>query len=211
MFSVRGYRRDITDFWGGTLVPASAALLEPFGIDPAVYGEAQGYLVSTRNNVGSMRVFGTEVDYRQNLAFLPHWARGLTIFGNLTMQHLTGNQGAAFSGLFVAKTANFGLTFSRSRLTLRIAVNQKGTVRQGQITGANREPGTFQYITPRNSADFSGEFRLTRWLSVFAGGRNINEATDDTVIYGPNTPSDRILSARADYRAYWNVGLKGTF
>ena len=211
VLSVRGYRRDITDFWGNTLVPASAALLEPFGIDPTVYGEAQGYLVSTRSNVGSMRVFGTELDYRQNLAFLPHWARGLTIFGNLTMQHLKGNQGASFSGLFVAKTANFGITFSRSRLTLRLAVNQKGTVRQGQITGANREPGTYQYIAPRNSADFSGEFRLTRQLSIFAGGRNINEATDDTVIYGPNTPSDRILSARADYRAYWNVGLKGTF
>jgi hypothetical protein len=144
------------------------------------------------------------------LSFLPHWARGLTLFGNLTLQHLQGSQGASFSG-FVAKTTNFGITFSRERLTLRIAVNQKGTVRQGQITGANREPGTFQYILPRNSADFSAEYRLTRKFSVFAGGRNVNEATDDTVVYGPNTRRDRILSARADYRAYWNIGLKGTF
>lgn len=211
VLSTRVYRRDIQDFWGTTLVPATAEFLEPYGLDPAVYGEAQGYLVSTKTNVGSMRVTGTELDYRQNLTFLPRWARGFTIFGNLTMQHLQGAQGASFSGLFVAKTANFGITFSRERLTMRIAVNQKGTVRQGQVTGANREPGTFQYIRPRNSADFSAEYRLTRQLAVFVGGRNINEATDDTVIYGPTTPIDRTLSARADYRAYWNIGLKGTF
>jgi TonB-dependent receptor len=211
VLSTRLYRRDIKDFWGTTLVPASAALLEPYGLDPAVYGEAQGYLVSTKNNVGDMRVFGTELDYRQNLAFLPHWARGFTVFGNLTMQHLEGSQGASFSGLFVAKTTNFGVTFSRQRLTLRIAVNQKGRVRQGQITGANREPGTYQYILPRNSADLTAEYRVTRNFSVFASGRNINEAVDDTVIYGPTTPRDRTLSGRADYRAYWNVGIKGNF
>ncbi|MCX6951248.1 MAG: TonB-dependent receptor [Verrucomicrobia bacterium] len=201
VLSTRVYRRDIQDFWGTDLVPATADVLEPYGLDPAVYGDAQG----------SMRVTGAEFDYRQNLSFLPHWARGFTLFGNITMQHLQGAQGASFSGLFVAKTTNFGLTFSRARLTMRIAVNQKGTVRQGQITGTNREPGTFQYILPRNSADFSAEYRLTRKLAIFVGGRNINEATDDTVVYGPTTRSDRILSARADYRAYWNIGLKGTF
>jgi iron complex outermembrane receptor protein len=210
VLSTRLYRRDIKDFWGTTLVPATADVLEPYGLDPAVYGEAQGYLVSTKRNIGKTRVYGTEFDYRQNLAFLPHWARGLTVFGNLTLQHLQGSEGASFSG-FVAKTTNFGVTFSRERLTVRIAVNQKGTVRQGQITGANREPGTFQYIRPRNSADFTAEYRLTRKFSVFVSGRNINEAVDDTVIYGPTTPYDRTLSARADYRAYWNVGLKGIF
>ena len=193
------------------VAPATADLLEPYGLDPALYGEAQGYLVSTRSNVGDMRVYGTEFDYRQNLAFLPQWARGFTVFGNLTMQHLTGNQGAAFSGLFVAKTTNFGVAFSRQRLTLRIAVNQKGRVRQGQITGVNREPGTYQYILPRNSADLTAEYRVTRNFSVFASGRNINEAVDDTVVYGPTTPQDRTLSGRADYRAYWNVGIKGNF
>ncbi len=211
VLSVRGYRRDIKDFWGTTLSPATDELLAIYGLDPATYGAAQGYMISTKQNLNDTRIYGAEVDYRQNLTFLPHWARGFTIFGNLTMQHLKGNETASFSGLFVAKTANFGLTFSRQRLTMRIAVNQKGTVRQGAVTGANREPGTYQYIAPRNSADFSAEYRLTRKFALFVGGRNINEATDDTVIYGPNTRSDRILSARADYRAYWNIGLKGTF
>lgn len=208
--STRFYRRDITDFWATQVGPANRELLETYGIDPDIYGESQGFQTSTKYNVGSTRIYGTEFDYRQNLAFLPHWARGLTVFGNLTMQHIQGSEGASFSN-FVAKTANFGVTYSRQRLTLRIAVNQKGTVRQGQVTGTNREPGTFQYISPRRSADFSAEYRLTQQFSVFVGGRNINEAVDDTVVYGPNTRGDRILTGRADYRAYWNVGVKGTF
>ena len=67
------------------------------------------------------------------------------------------------------------------------------------------------YILPRNSADLTAEYRVTRNFSVFASGRNINEAVDDTVVYGPTTPQDRTLSGRADYRAYWNVGIKGNF
>jgi iron complex outermembrane receptor protein len=210
VLSARLYRRDIQDFWGSSLQPATAELLEPWGLDPAVYGEALGYLVSTQVNVGKARVSGMEYDYRQNLAFLPRWARGFTVFGNMTLQHLEGSQRASFGG-FVAKTTNYGITYSRARFTARLAVNLKGTVRQGQITNAGTEPGTFTYLRPRHSADLSAEYRVTRRFAVFASGRNINEAIDDTVIYGPRTPPDRSLSGRADYRAYWNVGLKGTF
>ncbi|MBI5691777.1 MAG: TonB-dependent receptor [Verrucomicrobia bacterium] len=208
--SARLYRRDITDFWGTTLTPATNELLEPWGLDPSVYGQALGYLISTRNNVGSARVSGMEFDYRQNLTFLPAWARGLTVFGNITLQHLKGDQMASFSG-FVGRTINWGLSYSRARFTTRLAVNLKGRVKQGQITNAGTEPGTFQYLLPRNSADLTAEYRLTRALSVFVSGRNVNEAIDDTVIYGPNTPRNRSLSGRADYRAYWNVGVKATF
>ncbi len=208
--SARVYRRDIRNFWGTTLTPATDALLEPWGLDPAVYGEKLGYFVSTTQNVGSARVSGAEFDYRQNLTFLPGWARGFTAFANLTLQHLEGNQLASFTG-FVGKTTNWGLSFSRPRFTVRLAVNLKGLVKQGQVINAGTEPGTFTYLMPRNSADLSLEYRLTRKLSVFASGRNVNEATDDTVVYGPSTARDRMLSSRADYRAYWNVGLKGTF
>ncbi|MDO8545593.1 MAG: TonB-dependent receptor [Opitutaceae bacterium] len=210
VLSTRLYRRDITDFWGTRIVPATDDVLEPWGLDPEIYGAALGYDVSTRMNVGAARVSGAEFDYRQNLVFLPHWARGLTVFGNITLQHLAGSEMASFSG-FVGKTINYGLTFSRARFTVRAAVNLKGRVKQGQITNAGTEPGTFTYLLPRRSADLTAEYRLTRQFSVFVSGRNVNEAIDDTVTYGPSTPSDRILRGRADYRSYWNVGVKGTF
>ncbi|WP_414661481.1 TonB-dependent receptor domain-containing protein [Horticoccus sp. 23ND18S-11] len=208
--SVRGYRRDITDFWGTTLRPASDDLLEPFGIDPDVYGQALGYQVSTTSNVGDARVTGAEFDYRQNLVFLPHWARGFTVFGNLTLQRRTGSQTASFSG-FVRKTFNYGVTFSRERFTARVAVNLRGEIEQGRVTTAGAEPNTITYLQSRAIADVSAEYRLTRKISVFVTGRNVNSANEDTVTYGPSTPSDRIIRGRINYGATWYVGFKGTY
>lgn len=210
VLSARAYLREIKDFFGTTLVPATPDVLEPYGIDPAQYGDQLGYLVSTTRNVGDAKVSGAEFDYRQNLSFLPPWARGFTVFANLTLQHLEGNQLATFSG-FVGKTSNWGITYSRARFTVRLAVNLRGLVKQGQITNAGVEPGTFAYLLPRNSADLSAEFRITRKLAVYMSGRNVNEAIDDNVRYGPNTPRDRIIQNRVHYGPTWYVGVKSTF
>ena len=208
--SVRGYRRDITDFWGTSLQPASDELLEPYGIDPAVYGQALGYQVSTTRNAGDARVTGTEFDYRQNLVFLPRWARGFTVFGNITLQRRTGAQTTSFTG-FVRRTINYGVTFSRERFTARVAVNLRGQIEQGQVTGAGAEPNTITYLQSRAIADVAAEYRLTRVFSVFLIGRNVNAANEDTVTYGPSTPSDRIVRGRINYGANWYAGFKGTF
>ena len=117
---------------------------------------------------------------------------------------------ATFTG-FVGKTSNWGVTFSRQRFTVRLAVNNRGLVKQAQINNAGVEPGTFTYLMPRNSADFSAEYRFTRKVAFYVSGRNVNEAVDDTVRYGPNTPRDRIIQNRVHYGATWSVGLKGTF
>lgn len=210
VLSTRMYRRDISDFFGTRLVPATDDLLEPYGIDPATYGEALGYMVSTRRNVGDARVSGLELDYRQNLTFLPGWARGFTVFANLTRQHLEGSEMATFTG-FVSKTHNWGITYSRARFTVRLAVNRRGLVKQAQVTVAGSEPGTFVYLLPRNSADFSAEYRFTRKLAAYVSGRNINEAVDTQVRYGPNTPRDRSVGSAVHYGATWYVGLKATF
>ncbi|HRE82616.1 MAG TPA: TonB-dependent receptor [Opitutaceae bacterium] len=210
VLSARGYLRDIKDFWGTQTVAATPDLLEPYGIDPNVFGADLGYLVNTTFNVGDARVSGMEFEYRQNLGFLPHWARGLTVFANTTHQHLEGSEMASFTG-FVGKTTNYGVAFSRSRFNINVAVNMRGLVKQARITNAGTEPGTFTYLLPRTSADLSAAYRLTRHLSVFVTGRNINKEVDYTVTYGPNTPRDRILRSRAGYGATWYVGIKGVY
>jgi TonB-dependent receptor len=208
--SARAYRREISDFWGAVTVPASDEVLEPWGIDPALYGEALGYVVSTRRNVGDARVSGLELDYRQNLTFLPKWARGVTLFGNITWQDLEGSEQASFSG-FAKKIANWGISFNRQRFAVRLAVNHRGLIRQNLITNAGTEAGTYQYLLPRTSADFTAEYRVTRHFALYVSGRNINEEVDYTVRYGPSTPRDRIVTGRAGYGATWYVGIKGTF
>ena len=117
---------------------------------------------------------------------------------------------ANFSG-FVGRTHNWGVTYSRERFTIRLAVNRRGLVKQAQVNNAGVEPGTFVYLLPRNSADVSAEYRFTRNIAVYVSGRNVNEAVDTTVRYGPSTRRDRIITNRVHYGATWYVGLKGTF
>jgi iron complex outermembrane recepter protein len=210
VISVRAYRRDITDFWRLTSQPATDEFLNFYGLDPQLYGAALGYTVSTRANSGHARVSGLEIDYRQNLAFLPRWARGFTVFGNLTLQRLEGPVLSDFSG-FVPRTFNYGVSLSRERFTARVSVNLRGLQRGAAVTHLGAEPGTYSYILPRRSADLTLEYRLTRNFSLFASSRNVNGATDDAVDYGPSTPRYSIMEARGDYRANWSIGLKGTF
>ncbi len=210
VISLRAYQRDIRDFWQVTTQPVSDELLGYYGIDPRIYSAEQGYSIATRANAGRARVSGVEIDYRQNLAFLPRWARGLTVFGNLTLQHLDGPSLADFSG-FVPRTINHGISLSRERFTARVSFNLRGLQRDAAVTHAGAEPGTYTYILPRRSADLTFEYRLTRNFSFFASARNVNGATDDTVDYGPSTPRHSILETRGDYRANWSVGIKGVF
>lgn len=208
--SIRAYRRNITDFWGTTLAPATDELLDPYGVDPALYGSALGYFVSTTRNVGDARVTGTEFDFRQNLTFLPRWARGFTVFGNATLQQRQGAQQASLGG-FVKQTFNWGVTFSRDRYTLRLAVNHRGKIEQGAVTNAGTEPNTVIYLQARAIADLSAEYRLTRRYGLFVTGRNVNSADEDTVRQGPSTPANKIITNRINYGPTWYVGVKGTF
>ncbi|MBL9200495.1 MAG: TonB-dependent receptor, partial [Opitutaceae bacterium] len=173
-------------------------------------GQALGYLVSTTQNVGDARVTGTEFDYRQNLTFLPPWARGFTVFGNATLQRTQGSQQASFTG-FVRKTFNWGVTFSRDRYSLRLAVNHRGRIQSGRVTNAGAEPNTFIYQEARAIADLSAEYRLTRRYGLFVTGRNVNSADEDTVREGPSTPAHKTIAGRINYGATWYVGVKGTF
>ncbi len=150
--------------------------------------------------MGDARVSGLELDYRQNLTFLPRWARGVTLFGNITWQDLEGSEQASFAG-FARKMANWGISLNRQRFAVRLAVNHRGLIQQNLITQAGAEAGTYQYLLPRTSADFTAEYRLTEHFGLYVSGRNINKEVDYTVRYGPSTPRDRIVVGRAGYGA----------
>ena len=152
MVSARAYRRDISNFWGVVQIPPTAALLNAYGIDPETYTAAAGYLISTRLNGGNARVTGLQFDYRQTLGFLNQWAKGFSVFGNITMQHLEGSTIADFIG-YVQKTINFGCSYHRARFTGRVAFKLRGRERLAAFVGAGAEPGTYQYKNPRDYID----------------------------------------------------------
>lgn len=210
MVSARAYRRDISNFWGVVQISPTAALLNAYGIDPETYTAAAGYLISTRLNGGNARGTGLQFDYRQTLGFLNQWAKGFSVFGNITMQHLEGSTIADFIG-YVQKTINFGCSYSRARFTGRVAVNLRGRERLAAFVGAGAEPGTYQYKNPRDYIDVSAEYRFTRQIALFASARDLLGIYNDFERYGPSTPRHARLLLRQDIGTLVNVGLKAAF
>jgi len=210
VLSVRGYRRDIVDFWGSVTQPVSDELLAVYGLDPSIYGASRGFVVSTRTNTGSARISGAEFDYRQSLTFLPAWAAGIGAFSNLTIQHLQGDTTADFTG-FVQRTINWGVSLNRARFTGRVNVNLRGRERRAVFTGVGVEPGTYTYMAPRKSVDASAEYRVTRTFAIYGTVRNLFNAPEDIEQYGPSTPYYARLATRTDYRPVYTVGLKATY
>jgi len=211
VISARAYRRDIANFWGAINQPITDDVLASYGLDATIYGASRGYTMTTTTNVGAARISGLEFDYRQNLTFFPHWARGLSVFANSTMQHMEGPTVADFSG-FVAKIVNFGIALNRSQFTGRVNINMRGRERQTIFTGAGVESGTYTYKNPRDYIDITTEYRVFRRLSLFANIRNLLRVYDDTTLrYGPSTPDYAKISLRQDFGALVTAGIKGTF
>ena len=47
-------------------------------------------------------------------------------------------------------------------------------------------------------------------FTVFMNMRNINDAFEDSKIYGPNTPAFARFRNRTDYGSAWTFGVKGS-
>lgn len=209
-FSVGAFRRDFKNFFGNTVFRASPEFLAPYGLDPNVYGS---YDVSTQYNLpGRVRMEGTNVNYKQALTFLPAWARGVQVFGNLSVQRALGEAAADFSG-YVPKTVNWGASLTRERLVVNLNWHYRGRARAGLVAaGPSIEPGTYNWLAPRLVTDVVAEYRLTKKFSVFANLRNLFHVQEVQEVYGPSTPAiARGRVSNADYGSLWTFGVKGSF
>jgi iron complex outermembrane receptor protein len=209
--SVGAFRRDFENFFGGTELIPTPEFLAIYGLDPALYGD---YRVATQHNVeGIVRMTGVDLNYKQALTFLPHWARGVQVFANVSAQRATGPTLGAFTGSnYVPRSGSWGVSLTREKFNLRANWNYRGRQRRGEVgAGASIEPGTYNWGTKRLNIDVQGEYHLTRNLAVFANLRNVGNAYDDFEIYGPSTPEHAQFRSRRDYGALWMFGVKGSF
>jgi len=107
------------------------------------------------------------------------------------------------------------VSLNRPKWNLRINENYRGIQRRGIVasTATNGiEPGTYNYRPKRLYIDVTGEYYLRRSLGIFFAMRNIGGATEDTKIYGPNTPAYAKFRQRDDYGgSLWTAGIKGSF
>ena len=169
-------------------------------------------MVTQFNDPENIRQHGFEIDYKQSLTFLPKWASGVQVFANFSSQRAKGTDNMQDMNPFVM---NWGVSLNRPKWNLRINENYRGIQRRGIVasTATNGiEPGTYNYRPKRLYIDVTGEFYLRRSLGIFFAMRNIGGATEDTKIYGPNTPAYAKFRQRDDYGgSLWTAGIKGSF
>ena len=177
-----------------------------YTLDPAIYSD---YDVSTQRNLpGSVRLTGFDVNYKQALTFLPHWARGVQVFANGSAQRATGEASENFAG-YVPRSASWGVSLTRERYNARVNWNYRGRQRRGVVAaGPSIEPGTYNWGSKRLYIDVLGEYYFRKRIAVFANLRNVSDATEDAEIYGPSTPKHARFRQRLDYGALWTFGVK---
>jgi iron complex outermembrane recepter protein len=150
------------------------------------------------------------VNYKQALTFLPNWARGVQVFGNSSIQRATGDEGANFAG-FLPKIFNWGVSLNREKFDLRVNWNYRARARGAAVNGRSIEPGTYNWTSKRLYIDVSGEYRFLRHYAVFFKMRNLDDATDDTKTFGPNTPAVANFRSRVDFGSLWTLGVNAKF
>ena len=206
--SVGAFRREFKNFFGATVIPATPEFLSFYGLDAATYGR---YDVATQGNLaGTVRMSGMEFDYKQALTFLPPWARGLQVFANASALRATGDDTADFAG-YVPRSYNWGVSLTREKFNLRANWNYRGRNRQAPVTGRGIEAGTYTWGSKQLFLDVQGEYLLRKRFALFANLRNVNDATNDSQIYGPSTPEVARFKQRTTYGSLWSFGVKGSF
>jgi iron complex outermembrane receptor protein len=203
------FRRDFDNFFGNSVFPATPEFLALYGLDPATY---RNYEVSTQTNLEeTVRMEGVDFSYKQALTFLPPWARGVQVFANGSAQRTKGDTRGNFAG-YIPRSGSWGVSLTRPAYNLRINWSYRSRQRRNLVTATTGiEPETYNWGVKRLTIDLLGEYYFTRRLALFANLRNVNDATEDFELYGPNTPPHAQFRSRLDFGSLWTFGVKGTF
>lgn len=199
LVSVTAFQRDFDNLFGQTAVRATPEFLGLYGLNPDLYGD---YDVSTQYNIPStVTTSGVSFNYKQALTFLPHWARGVRVFANVSAQRVTGDISGSFSG-YTPRVANWGISLSRPKFSLRTNWNYTGRKRLGPVAaGRSIEPGTYNWASKRLVIDVNAEYFLSRRITFFSALSNILNDPIDNEIHGPSTPRSRPVSLSTTLRS----------
>lgn len=221
--TLRAYRRFVTDAFASQILPAvqAQAIVELYGVTEEDYPAST--TVQTLQTVpGRVVTSGLELSSRYNLdEFLPRWGRGFQVKLSATRSTITGGGPAAVAfasqNLYlVPYSIGTGVSFTRSRFSVSVNGKWNAAQRLAYIDGTTEnngpiEPGTYEYLDPAVRVDLDATFNLTRSLSLFMNGRDINTYKRVLLRYGPNTP-DLLKGRQRDvYQPVWTLGVNARF
>jgi TonB-dependent receptor len=160
--------------------------------------------------------YGWEFDVSQNLGFIPAVGKYFTVFGNTTTSRNSGvpfnadgnqpnDQSTASAG---------GVTFSSHRLVVSLKFTNSA-LQTLEHTEVKLADGTttyvYQAIPATRRFDLDADYQLTRKLAFFVAARNIFNAHQKTIWYGPGIPTYAIPESDSDFGVQINFGIHGTF
>ena len=201
------FKKDIKNFFTTTQIPATSALLQSFGLGD----EYLNYVISTKTNGGNASVEGYEISWRQALFFLPAWAKGFSTYANATIAHLDAVNALDFQP-FAHKNINWGMSYNRRALSFRWNVSYAYKVTGAAVASSATIPvGTFTYIAPQITQDWSFDYRFAKHFTVYGGARNWNGANKRTERNGPGVPVWARVQSYQNFGTLVTIGLRSDF
>ncbi len=204
IFGAGVFRKDISNFFGNDVRIATAADLQELGLDSRYLG----WNVTTKFNAGAARISGAEFNLRHSLRPLGAWGAWFTVFANGTKLQLEGNRQADFT-TFMPKTANWGVSFNRQRVSVTARWNYRGLDKR--VAQPAFGPDAFQYFAARTTLDMNAAYQLTRRLSLAASVSNVLNVPQTLQVYGSSTPAYARQNRTSEFGIALALGLKGTF
>jgi TonB-dependent receptor len=189
--SISGFRLSVDNMGVGT---QSVSAAEAGYADDPEYSDFT--FLRTSNAPGTINLDGVEVEYSQQLVFLPRALRGFSVFGSLSRT-------AASERLqsHVPKSANGGIRYGNYKFNAQLRCTWQAP-RYNSTNAAGEE--IWQY--ERLMFDFSGGYKINNTYEITVSGRNI---LNEPIRTYTNSPA--LLRVRTLYGASWTVGVRGRF
>lgn len=189
--SVSGFRLSVDNMGvGNERVSAAEA---GYADDP----EYSAYtFIRPSNAPGTIHLDGVEIEYSQQLVFLPKALRGFSLFGSISRT-------AASERIqqHVPKSANGGIRYGNHKFNAQLRSTWQAS-RYNNTNAAGEEIWQYERIM----FDFSGSYRFNRTYELTVSGRNILNSPIRTYA---NTPG--LLRVINHYGPSWTVGVRGRF
>ncbi|MBI5769929.1 MAG: TonB-dependent receptor [Verrucomicrobia bacterium] len=173
--SIGAFRKEIKNFVTATSFRITG---NEFGLNLNDYVGWQG---NSRINAGDATVQGMEMNYSQQLSFLPGKFRGFGVMANWTVLTSEGD----YNGVITTplpfpnnltgmrpRSGNAGLTYNYGRWDLRLMWNFAGTYLSSLNTG---DPSSSEFIGRREQYDFFARLKINKNLNVFLDVINLFE------------------------------------
>ena len=146
------------------------------GNDNGFGGLYEGYRISTARNGGSARYRGFELNYQQQLAFLPGFWRGFGLSANYTQLSTKGDYGGAtvttqVAG-FVPKTGNAAITYLGYGWNVRLHAVWRDTY----LVTNSANPALLVYQEPKLQVNLKTRYTFSPRVAVFCDIENLNKS-----------------------------------